>query len=303
MHQFEFETLEVGDMRLRAGVRKGTEEGRMPLLVCNGIGANLELILPFARSLESIDIIVFDAPGCGESDTPKYPYRFSHLAEALVGIIDHYGYDKVDVIGVSWGGALAQQITHDFPERVNRLVLAATASGAVMVPGKLPVLLRMASPRRYLQKEYMYTIAPLIYGGTFRRNPEKAHEHALKVRSAGGFGYYYQLMAGMGWTSIHWLHKIKQPTLIMAGSDDPIIPLINAKIMSWLIPNARLQVVDDGHLFLLTRAKWMGPIIDRFLNEKPIYRQKTEEDEVEMLSARVKELSKVVKVMEAQQQA
>jgi poly(3-hydroxyalkanoate) depolymerase len=88
------------------------------------------------------------------------------------------------------------------------------------------------------------------------------------VRSAGKLGYYWQLFAGLGWTSIHWLHKIRQPTLVLAGDDDPLIPLINMRVLAWRIPNAQLHIIDDGHLFLITRAEAVAPIIMKFLEEE-----------------------------------
>lgn len=69
-------------------------------------------------------------------------------------------------------------------------------------------------------------------------------------------------------TSIHWLHRIRQPTLVLAGDDDPIIPLINMRVLAWRIPNAELHVIDDGHLFLVTRAESVAPIIMKFLAEE-----------------------------------
>ncbi|MNN29779.1 putative aminoacrylate hydrolase RutD [compost metagenome] len=147
-------------------------------------------------------------------------------------------------------------------------MLAATAAGAVMVPGKPKVLWMMASPRRYIQPSHVIRIAPTIYGGGFRRDPDLAMQHAAKVRSGGKLGYYWQLFAGLGWTSIHWLHKIQQPTLVLAGDDDPLIPLINMRLLAWRIPNAQLHIIDDGHLFLITRAGAVAPIIMKFLQQE-----------------------------------
>ena len=80
-------------------------------------------------------------------------------------------------------------------------------------------------------------------------------------------GYYYQLLAGFGWSSLPVLRLIRQPTLIVAGDDDPIIPTINAKIMQRGIPNARAHIYQGGHLALLTEAAELAPVIDEFLTE------------------------------------
>lgn len=125
----------------------------------------------------------------------------------------------------------------------------------------------MASPLRYTNAEYGAKIAPDIYGGSFRNNKELAKSHADKMKSSGGRGYYYQAMAVYFWTSLHWLHRIKQPTLVLAGNDDPLVPLINMKVLANRIPNSELHVIDDGHLFLVIKAKTISPLIMRFLSE------------------------------------
>lgn len=265
---FVFRTIELNGQVLRTAVRPGKEH-MPPLLIFNGIGANLELVFPFVQALDpDMEVIVFDAPGVGGSSTPSTPFRFPGLAKLAARMLDYLNYGQVNVIGVSWGGALAQQFAHDYPERCKKLILAATAAGLVMVPGRPHVLWKMASPRRYLQPSHVVKIAPDIYGGAFRRDPNLARSHAAKVRSSGKVGYYWQLFAGLGWTSFHWLHRIKQPTLILAGDDDPIIPLINMRMLAWRIPNSELHVIDDGHLFLVTRADSVAPIIMRFLAEE-----------------------------------
>ena len=80
------------------------------------------------------------------------------------------------------------------------------------------------------------------------------------------YGYYLQLIAGVGWTSLPWLRFLPQPTLVMAGNDDPIVPVVNGRILARLIPHARLVTVNDGHLFLLTSARESAGIISEFLN-------------------------------------
>jgi pimeloyl-ACP methyl ester carboxylesterase len=81
-------------------------------------------------------------------------------------------------------------------------------------------------------------------------------------------GYLYQLAAIGCWTSLPWLPLIRQPTLILAGDDDPIIPGVNATIMSRLLPRATLHRYAGGHLALLTEAGELAPIIDQFLDQR-----------------------------------
>ena len=256
---------EVNGQTLRVGIRPG-ERTRSPLLLFNGIGASIELVEPFLAALEGPEAIVFDVPGVGGSPTPRLPYRPWMLARLTAQLLDQLGYAEVDVLGVSWGGALAQQFAFQQASRCRRLVLAATSPGHLMVPGRLSVLLKMATPRRYKDSDYMRRVAGDIYGGAMRRSPELVREHLRHVRWSSDYGYYLQLFAGFGWTSLPWLRLLPQPTLVMAGTDDPIVPLVNGRILARLIPDARLVTIDDGHLFLVTSAGESAQIIADFLN-------------------------------------
>jgi pimeloyl-ACP methyl ester carboxylesterase len=95
---------------------------------------------------------------------------------------------------------------------------------------------------------------------------EQAHDHLL--RAPHGLGYYRQLLAVAGWTSLPWLHQLRQPTLIVAGDDDPIVPPVNARVMACLIPHARLHAINGGHLLLLTEREQVAPLVYQFLREE-----------------------------------
>ncbi len=259
--------VEIDGVNLRYAVQAG-RVGR-PLLIFNGIGANLEVVFPFMAALAGIECIVFDVPGIGGSEMSWRPRRFSGLARLARRLLDRLGYREVDVAGVSWGGAVAQQFAHQYPQRCGRLVLAATSAGALMIPGRPGVLLKMVTPRRYLSRDYLRTAAADLYGGELRRNPDLIGAHANRIIPPRFMGYVYQLLAGSGWTSVWWLHRLRQPTLVLGGSDDPLVPIANARFLAWLIPNSTLHVVQGGgHLFMLHSLDRVGPLIRRFLRPK-----------------------------------
>jgi pimeloyl-ACP methyl ester carboxylesterase len=134
-----------------------------------------------------------------------------------------------------------------------------------MVPGKPPVLAKMLTPRRFLDHRYAAKIAPEIYGGTARNDPMMIKRVFDRQLMAGSrVGYAHQLMAGIGWTSVFVLPLIRQRTLIVAGRDDPIMPLANAKIMNRLLPNAQLDIHDGGHVELITNATEQARMIEEF---------------------------------------
>ena len=242
---------------------------RPPLLLMNGIGASLDLLQPFADALSpQTAVIRFDVPGVGGSPLPRRPYRFTGLSRLVASLLTALGHQEADVLGISWGGGLAQHFAAFQRGRCRRLVLVSTATGALMVPARPAVLAQMITPRRYLDRQYLSRVAGDLYGGSAREDGARiaAQMHAgSRVGSAQG--YLYQLAAGAGWTSIPFLPFVRQPTLILSGDDDPLIPLANARIMRALIPGARLHVFHGGHLGLVTEAATLAPVIEDFLTE------------------------------------
>src|SRR6266571_7592407 len=262
--------LTVGGRAMRGSVREGTQDWP-PLLLCNGIGASLELLQPFVDALDPRrGVIRFDMPGIGGSPAPVIPYHLAASAPLLTGLLDQLGYQRADVLGISWGGGLAQQLALSRPDRVRRLVLVATGPGALMVPGHPRALLRMLTPRRHRDPGYAARVAGELYGGSVRVDPAMARDllHAT-TRLGPARGYYYQLISGIGWTSLPRLPKMRQPTLILAGDDDPIIPLVNARIMQRLIPRSELHIYHGGHLELVADAERIAPVVEAFLDAGP----------------------------------
>ena len=257
----------VGGQQLRVAVRPG-DGTRTPLVLANGIGASLEVLQPLVDHLDpAIEVVRFDVPGVGGSPLPRLPYRLPGLARLLARLLDRLGHQRVDLLGISWGGGLAQQFALSQRDRCRRLVLAATGTGTLMVPGRPGVLARMATPRRYLDPDFAERVAADLYGGTIRADPARArallHGH---TRVGPRRGYLYQLVAAAGWTSLPLLPWIRQPTLLLAGDDDPVVPLANARIMRRLLPEAELHVYPGGHLGLLTEAAELAAVVDRFLD-------------------------------------
>jgi pimeloyl-ACP methyl ester carboxylesterase len=134
-----------------------------------------------------------------------------------------------------------------------------------MVPGRPSALAKIATSRRYQDPVYMEKIAGEIYGGKVSAQPELAHEFAQTAHFGSALGYFYQMLGGVGWTSIFWLRTLRQPALILHGDDDPLVPLVNAKIMHRLIPHSKLYIFHDGHLGLATSARELAQVVDQFL--------------------------------------
>jgi pimeloyl-ACP methyl ester carboxylesterase len=121
------EIMQVGRTPLRVAIRPGSGTAP-PLLLCNGLGMPLEAWRPFVDALDpAIEVIRFDTPGAGGSQLPKLPYRFTTLALLLREMLHKLGHQQADVLGISWGGRLAQQFALHNPGLCRRLILVATA--------------------------------------------------------------------------------------------------------------------------------------------------------------------------------
>ena len=260
--------ITVNNQRLRVAIDPGNGSHN-PLLLMNGIGVNLELFQPFVDTLDPArEVIRFDVPGIGGSPTPAMPYSLPSLAHLVAQMLDHLGYKQVDVLGVSWGGALAQQFALQHGSRCRRLILASTSTGLTMIPGRLDALARMATPQSYTEPSYLKEADPDLSSEELQSEYEIVREAAPALRLGGSHGYLYQLLAGVGWTSLPWLWLIRQPTLILAGNKDPIVPPINAKIMQRLIPRSKLYIFNGGHMGLLTHTKELAHIVEQFLTNR-----------------------------------
>jgi poly(3-hydroxyalkanoate) depolymerase len=262
--------IDVGELRIRV-----SEQGRgaRPLLLVPGIGTSLEIWPPLLDALGDLRTLTFDPPGAGRSSVPRLPIRLPRLARVVTDVLDALGHEQVDLLGVSWGGALAQQIAHQAPGRVRRLVLAATSCGLGSVPGHPVAVAAIANPLRFYSRWFFELVAPHVYGGAVRRSQlQRSDDARLWLRRPPSFrGYAYQLMAITGWSSLPWLHRLPQPTLVMAGAEDPLIPLRNARILASRIPRAAIHVVEDGgHLFLLNHAAQSAAVIREFLGEPAV---------------------------------
>jgi len=258
----------VGDVtvvghRLHVCHRPGAP-GRRPLVLVNGIGASLEFLDPLVAALDpERPVVRFDVPGIGGSPAPCVPLPMAGLAFLLAGLLDELGYARADVLGLSWGGGIAQQFALQHPDRTGKLALVSTGMGAVMVPARLSVLAKMLTPRRYNDRNYRHDAGAEIYVGESQADVDEVFSRARPVAPRG---YLYQLVALMSWTSFPVLPFIAAPTLVLNGRLDPVIPVVNAHIMGALIPHSTVHLHEGGHVGILTRPHDLGPVLEDFLD-------------------------------------
>jgi poly(3-hydroxyalkanoate) depolymerase len=240
-----------------------------PLFLVPGIGCSADMWAPFMDFFPDRRLISFDAPGTGRSTTPLFPVSVVSLAELATKVLDHCDVAVTDVIGFSYGGAVAQQLAYDHPHRVARLVLAATNWGWGSYWGSPEAMAVMASPLRFYSASYFERIAADVYGGATGRDSAKRQSAIGQRRRLppNTYGYAMQLLGGMGWSSWSFLPEIPHETLVICGDEDPLVPVANCRMLADRIPRAELEIVERaGHLLLWDEPERVAPRIARFMS-------------------------------------
>jgi poly(3-hydroxyoctanoate) depolymerase len=237
----------------------------VPFLLHSGVWSQMHHWGPLVKHLHGFRVITYDPPGVGASEVPSSPMSMRSLADIGVGILDWLGLRSAHVLGVSFGGAVAQQMALSHPERVDRLVLVSTSFGGFALPGRPSALLHMMHPRGY-HPDRLARSAGAMFGGKLRTQPELAARLSM-TKPESRRARWFRLSALAGWTSLPYLPLIRHHTLVLCGDDDPVTPHVNHRVMARLIPSARLHTVKGGgHLALLDSAHEVGPLITAFLH-------------------------------------
>jgi pimeloyl-ACP methyl ester carboxylesterase len=276
---------------LRVHVRE-TGEGP-PVLLVNGMGAPVPWWSTLERSLGELRLIEFDAPGVGRSQTPWMPVPIQSAAWIARKVLDVAGVERADVLGYSLGGMIGQELALQSPGRVRRLVLAATSCGFGGVPAPMLRLLNAATPARYMSRRLYDRTAPDLFGGAARTDPDFLARHSARREAdpPNKVGYLMQALSVSTWSSLPWLSRLRQPTLVVTGDDDPMMLPANSYILARRIEGARLVVAPgEGHLMLMDeRSAALAPIAaflraDR-LDDEPAWRAATIVDDARLEAA------------------
>jgi poly(3-hydroxyoctanoate) depolymerase len=256
--------VESQEQRVRFSIRGDGP----PLLMINGVGAPLEFWRPLEERLSDFQTITVDAPGAGESSTPRGRFPMRRFAGVIDDLLTLLRVDSASVLGLSLGGLIAQDVALRNPGRVEKLVLASTTCGLGSVPVPPRVAAKVFSPLRFRSARHYRKIAPILYGERIRKDPALLDEH-IEIRRrhpTSMRGYYVQLRAAATWTSRPWLHQLRMPVLVIIGSDDQLVPLRNASIIASAVPNGRLEIIEGGsHVCLLQEAARTSDLIRDFL--------------------------------------
>lgn len=253
----------VGGVRTRVQIRGDGP----PLLLVMGIWGELAAWEPLLTRLTGFRTIAFDAPGIGGTGMPPYPMSLPALGHFAAGVLEAVGCPRAHVLGVSFGGLVAQQMAAVSPRRVDKLVLVSTSSGLLHLPGQPGALLRLLNP---LPTHLHGQDAGRVFGGRIRQEPDLLRRLGLQPPRTMA-SYLHRLSGLSGWWGAPW--TIHQPALVVTGDDDPIVPATNSRILAAVLPNARLHVVrGGGHLVLFDSPAEVAPAIRDFLDGVPTRR-------------------------------
>jgi pimeloyl-ACP methyl ester carboxylesterase len=244
-----------------------------PVLLINGLGAHTGMWGPVERALAGHRVISFDAPGTGQSPLSWIPPTIPMLAGMATELLDVLQISSTDVLGYSFGGAVAQELALRSPDRVERLILAATSPGWGGVAGRFSSMMLVTTPWRYYSRRNYERTIGTIAGGRARHDRDFIDRHGdERLRHPPNpLAYATQILAGTLWSSLSRLHQLSVPTLVVSGEDDPLTPAVNGVLLAARIPQATLFIVEgEGHLLLIDDRSEALTAIAAFLAGTPV---------------------------------
>ena len=232
-----------------------------PLVLIMGLGADHRSWGPQISAFKhDFTMLTFDSRGIGKSARVTEPYTLRTLADDVIGLMDHVGFGKAHVLGVSLGGMVAQEVAINYPERVRKLVLVSTTPGGGGPETMHPELLKatgfkdgsMPSAAGVKDVDVKKFIGPLV-SLAFNRWRYRLFLVPLArvyMRLGGIGGIAAQFRAVQDHDTRDRLGLIKAPTLVITGAADRVVPPSWSDVLATRIPNARLVKVEGGsHAF------------------------------------------------------
>src|SRR5262249_18588930 len=229
-----------------------------PLVLLHGIGSNCR---SWHRQLEKMSrdfqVIAWDAPGYGKSSHPQGRPLMAYYTRQLAGFLDELRLDKINLLGHSFGGVVAQECYRSYPDRVNRLILADTTFKGSR--DKLEERLTMI--HTMTPSELAAARAPQLLS---QSAPPELFEEAIAIMSEiRPAGYEFAAIALAQADTREVLRNLRVPTQLIWGVEDAITPL-------WRdIPEgARLAAIPyAGHLCYAEQPELFNAIVREFLRE------------------------------------
>lgn len=246
-----------------------------PLVVISGLGYTLWQWHKMIPGLSKYyKMIAFDNRGVGRTDKPEGPYSADLLADDTAGLLEALEIEQAHVMGHSMGGFIAQALVLKHPEKVDKLVLAATNFGGPnhipVTPEAMAVLSDVSGdPIERFKRGIVVSCAP----GFAEAHPEIVEEW-LEYRAQNPIEpepYQAQMAIGLGLLSAQAsfeekLSDVQAPTLILFGEHDKVVLPGNAELLAEKIPYSRIHILSNaGHFFPIEVPETANAVIAKFL--------------------------------------
>jgi 3-oxoadipate enol-lactonase len=226
------------------------------VLFFNGSGATLKTSMLLISALaKSCTVLAHDQRGLGETSIPEGPYTMQQYASDGAALLDHVGWDTCSVVGISFGGMVAQEFAVSYPQRVEQLVLLCTSAGGDA--GSSYPLHELGSLEPSVRAQRVSELTDSRWTPEWlAQHPSDAAMVSMRAEQAAVSksrdtlrGEYLQLQARIGHDVADRLHHISAPTFVTAGRYDGIAPVSNSEEIVKRIPDATLSIYEGGHIF------------------------------------------------------
>ena len=247
-----------------------------PLLFLNGSGQTLATVAPLIDVLAGrFEVLAHDQRGLGRTSIPPGPYTMAQYAGDALAVLDDAGWSSCRVLGISFGGMVAQELAVTWPDRVERLALACTSPGG---PGgsSYPLHELADLPEEERDARMVAVVDTRFTPEWLAAHPaERAVVDMLARRRLAGEGdtdpdraaerrrgERAQLEARRHHDVLDRLGAIACPTLVACGRYDGIAPPANSEAIVARVPGAELRVYEGGHTFFLQDRAALPEILD-----------------------------------------
>lgn len=245
-----------------------------PLIMIMGFTGNTSWWDPrWIQTLsEKFKVIAFDNRGAGRTDISDREYSIKLFADDTAGLMNALGIPQANVLGMSMGGMIAQELVLNYREKVKKLVLCSThCGGAKSVQASEEVLGTFTADRSAVSAEEVARMTiPLLFTGDFLKNSPGVEElimQQITKNPISNEAFMRQLNAIMKFDTYDRLSQVKTPTLVLYGKRDILIPPENGLILGKAIPGARLVSFENSAHGLIEETEEMLHAIVEFLGE------------------------------------
>jgi pimeloyl-ACP methyl ester carboxylesterase len=244
-----------------------------PLVLVEGMGVGTWMWERQVDALaEHFRTVTYDLRGSGRSAAPPGPYSIAQMADDLAGVMDALGIESAHVLGVSFGGMVAQEYALTRPERVERLVLVSTTAGGVSHVPMTMETLALFMDATGTERERVRKKLPLAFTAAWLADEARV-ERMVDQRLAQpqqAHAFQAQAAAGAVFDASQRVSAIRAPTLVLAADADVVVPVENARYLAARIPGARLRVWEGlGHQFFVEAADSFNAEVITFLQSNP----------------------------------